>query len=98
MIRYFCPTKTIYLQFLLQKSKKYYKLPLFNAEIKVVKPLTNVLNKLNGSTTEMRMSIRPSTTASQKSSNSSYIELSFNANVDHYLLYQWTKAIEVNQA
>ena len=52
--------------------------------------------KLNGATIEMRMSIKPSTTASQKSSKSSYIEMSFNANVDHYLCYQWTKAIEVN--
>ena len=52
--------------------------------------------KLNGATIESRMSIKPSTTASQKSSKSSYIEVSFNANVDHYLCYQWTRAIEVN--
>ena len=70
---------------------------MFNSEVKVAKPISNVLNKLNKSTTEMRMSIRPSTTASQKSTNSSYIELSFNANVDHYICYQWTRAIEVTR-
>ena len=69
---------------------------MFNSEVKVAKPISNVLNKINKSTTEMRMSIRPSTAASQKSTNSSFIELSFNANVDHYVCYQWTRAIEVN--
>ena len=68
---------------------------MFNAEVRVEKPMSNKL-KLNGATIEMRMSIKPSTTASQKSSKSSYIEMSFNANVDHYLCYQWTRAIEVN--
>ena len=69
---------------------------LFNSEVKVAKPISNVLNKINAKETkEMRMSIRPSTKASQKSTNSSYIELSFNANVDHYVCYQWTRAIEV---
>ena len=70
---------------------------MFNSEVKVAKPISNVLNKLNKSTTEMRMSIRPSTTASQKSTNSSSIEFSFNANVDHYICYQWTRAIEVTR-
>ena len=78
-----------------QRSKKYYKLSLFNAEVRVEKPMSNKL-KLNGATIEMRMNIKPSTTASQKSSKSSYIEMSFNANVDHYLCYQWTRAIEVH--
>ena len=68
---------------------------MFNAEVRVEKPMSNKL-KLNGATIEMRMSIKPSTTASQKSSKSSYIEMSFNANVDHYPIYQWTRAIEVN--
>ena len=68
---------------------------MFHAEVRVEKPMSNKL-KLNGATIEMRMSIKPSTTASQKSSKSSYIEISFNANVDHYLCYQWTRAIEVN--
>ena len=68
---------------------------MFNADVRIEKPMSNKL-KLNGATIEMRMSIKPSTTASQKSSKSSYIEMSFNANVDHYLCYQWTRAIEVN--
>ena len=68
---------------------------MFNAEVRVEKPMSNKL-KLNGATIEKRMSIKPSTTASQKSSRSSYIEMSFNANVDHYLCYQWTRAIEVH--
>ena len=68
---------------------------MFNAEVRVEKPMSNKL-KLNGATIESRMSIKPSTTASQKSSKSSYIEMSFNANVDHYLCYQWTRAIEVH--
>ena len=76
----------------LQKCKRYYKLPLFNAEVKAGKPISNLL-RFKART--VQMSIRPTTIKSQMSTNSSYIELSFNADKDHYLCYQWTRAIEV---
>ena len=75
--------------YLLQKCKRYFKLPLFNAEVKTGKPL------LWFKTRTIQMSIRPATIKGQMSTNSSYIELSFNADKDHYLCYQWTRAIEV---
>ena len=68
-------------------------MPLFNAEVNIGKPKTRFLTS---KAPTVQMSIRSKTLASQLSTNSSYIELSFT-DKDHYLRYQWSRAVEVSK-
>ena len=74
-------------------KKKSFKMSLFNAEVKLGTPRVSNLLKKNRTT---HMTVKPTTLKSQLSTKSSCVELVFHADKDQYLIYQWTRAIEVS--